>query len=108
ARAAGLRAVPLDSGRLLDDADVLLLCAGFHPELGYLRSPEARLPDGFTLDPHPRTTAAEPTRSAEAEGLYFVGYGDWTGPASATVTGATRTARPAAADILARWASDRP
>ncbi|MEJ4097071.1 NAD(P)-binding domain-containing protein [Corynebacterium bovis] len=108
ARSAGLRAVPLDSGRLLDDADVLLLCTGFHPELGHLRSPEARLPDGFTLDPHPRTTAAEPTRSAEAEGLYFVGYGDWTGPASATVTGATRTARPAAADILARWASDRP
>jgi hypothetical protein len=46
------------------------------------------------------------TEAVEAPGLFLVGYGDWTGPASATLIGVGRTARDTAADILTRLRED--
>ncbi|MGC4885664.1 hypothetical protein [Micromonospora sp. DT227] len=38
----------------------------------------------------------------EESRLYLLGYGDWTGPASATLVGAGRTAKATVADIASR------
>ncbi len=68
-------------------ADHLIWCTGFRPALGPVR----RLLTGRV----PRTPR-----------LHLVGYGDWTGPGSATITGvspfARETARAIAADLSAR------
>ena len=42
------------------------------------------------------------TRSVAEPRLHLLGYGDWTGPASATLVGVGRTAREAVHDITAR------
>lgn len=72
ARDAGrLRATPMFSSLdELDDAgiDHLIWCTGFRPALGPVRS----LLDG---------------REPAVPGLHMVGYGDWAGPGSATITG---------------------
>lgn len=39
------------------------------------------------------------TRSIDEAGLWLVGYGDWTGAASATLIGVMRTARLTVAEI---------
>lgn len=79
-----------DSGRLvptpmfgsLDDvaADHLVWCTGFRPALGHLRG----LLSG---------------RTPTVPGLHLVGYGDWTGPGSATLAGVAPGARQAAEEI---------
>jgi len=79
ARDAGwLAATPMFNSLNEVRADHLIWCTGFRPSLGPVR----RLLDG--------TTPKYP-------GLHLVGYGDWTGPGSATLTGvgpyAKQTAR---------------
>lgn len=88
----GLRALPGFTGFEAADAvwsdgtrrtvDTVVWATGFRPALGHLR--------GLHLG-HPPAT--DGTRSTGASGLWFVGYGDWTGPASATLLGVGRTAR---------------
>ncbi|BAW27249.1 monooxygenase (plasmid) [Pseudomonas putida] len=39
------------------------------------------------------------TRAVNEPGLWLVGYGEWTGSASATLIGVTRTARSTVAEI---------
>jgi len=39
------------------------------------------------------------TRSRDVPGLWLVGYGEWTGPASATLIGVMRAARSTAVEI---------
>ncbi|MCG7523503.1 ArsO family NAD(P)H-dependent flavin-containing monooxygenase [Streptomyces sp. OfavH-34-F] len=78
-----------DGSRL--DADAIIWCTGFRPALTHLaplnlRGPRGHLPTAGTRVP------GEPR-------LHLVGYGDWTGPASATLIGVGRTARDAAAAI---------
>ncbi|MEU1238491.1 hypothetical protein ABZ399_30425 [Micromonospora aurantiaca] len=46
--------------------------------------------------------ATEGTRSVDEARLYLLGYGDWTGLASATLVGAGRTAKATVADIASR------
>ncbi|WP_410575547.1 ArsO family NAD(P)H-dependent flavin-containing monooxygenase [Amycolatopsis sp. cmx-4-61] len=75
------------------EADVVIWCTGFRPELGHLAPLKLRSTSG-----HVRT---EGTRALDVPGLHLVGYGDWTGPASATLIGVGRTARAAVADISA-------
>ena len=73
-------------------ADVVLWCTGFRPALSHLAP--LRLP---RIDGHALT---EGTRAAGRTGLHLLGYGDWTGPASATLIGVGRTARAAVDDIV--------
>jgi hypothetical protein len=74
--------------------DVILWCTGFRPALSHLAPLGLRGPDGLI-----------PTRGTQAMGeprLHLLGYGDWTGPASATLIGAGRTARQLVAQITAQ------
>ncbi|WP_425443258.1 hypothetical protein [Streptosporangium canum] len=47
----------------------------------------------------PRRRDRDGTRALAEPRLHLLGYGDWTGPASATLIGAGRTARHLAAEI---------
>lgn len=76
-----------------DAFDAVIWCTGFQPALGPLESlgvvgPDWRVPL--------RGTAAR-----DLPGLWLMGYGDWTGPASATLIGVTRYARATAEEIRA-------
>jgi cation diffusion facilitator CzcD-associated flavoprotein CzcO len=85
-----LRGVAWADGSTLA-CDVILWCTGFRPALGHLAPLRLRGPDGLIL-----------TRGTQAVGeprLHLLGYGDWTGPASATLIGAGRTARQSVAEI---------
>ncbi|WOI61813.1 ArsO family NAD(P)H-dependent flavin-containing monooxygenase [Streptomyces fradiae] len=73
------------------DADAIVWCTGFRPALSHLaplglRGPRGRIP-----------TAG--TRALREPRLHLLGYGDWTGPASATLIGVGRPARDAARSI---------
>ena len=74
-------------------ADVVLWCTGFRPDLAHLAPLKLRAADG--------RIATEGTRSVAEPRLHLVGYGDWTGPGSATLIGVGRTAREAVTEITA-------
>lgn len=81
-----LQATPMFKSLDEVDADHLIWCTGFRPALSPIRG----LLDG-----------REPT----VPGLFLVGYGDWLGPGSATISGVSPYARNVAneiADLLAR------
>lgn len=81
ARDAGqLQATPMFDSIDEVDADHLIWCTGYHPALGHLEA---------VLDGH------EPRHP----GLHLVGYGDWTGPGSATILGVGPYAKAAARQI---------
>ena len=73
------------------ECDAILWCTGFHSALGHLA------PLGV-VDEHGRVPV-EGNRSVAEPRLSLVGYGDWTGFASATLIGAGRTAKGAVAAI---------
>lgn len=74
------------------DADVVIWCTGFRPELNHLAPLQlARRGDHI---------ATVGTRSVSDPRVHLLGYGDWTGLASATLIGVGRTARAAVADIV--------
>ncbi|WP_329212329.1 ArsO family NAD(P)H-dependent flavin-containing monooxygenase [Streptomyces sp. NBC_01708] len=75
------------------DVDAVIWCTGFRPALGHLSSLGLRGSRG-----HIPTTG---TRVKADPRLHLLGYGDWTGPASATLIGVGRPAREAARDIAA-------
>ena len=77
-------------------ADVIVWATGFRPALAHLRGMQLREPDG--------TIAVEGTRAVREPALHLIGYGDWTGPGSATLIGVGRTARDAVEQLLARAA----
>lgn len=72
--------------------DAIIWCTGFRPALGHLAAVDLVEPDG-------RVQVAG-TRSLKMPNVWLVGYGDWTGAASATLVGVTRTARSTVAEIL--------
>ena len=65
--------------------DAIIWCTGFRPALEHLRSLDIVEADGRVL--------VEDQRSVKEPRLWLAGYGDWTGPGSATLMGAARTAR---------------
>ncbi|WP_461171015.1 ArsO family NAD(P)H-dependent flavin-containing monooxygenase [Arthrobacter sp. Z1-15] len=69
-------------------ADVILWCTGFRPGLAHLQPLSLRTRNGA-----PATEPPPATRSADSRGLFFLGYGDWCGPASATLIGVGAAAR---------------
>ncbi|WP_159942927.1 ArsO family NAD(P)H-dependent flavin-containing monooxygenase [Nocardiopsis sp. FR6] len=73
------------------DCDAIVWCTGFAPALDHLAP--LGLTDGRGRIP------VEGTRAAAEPRLFLLGYGDWTGPASATLIGAGRTAKTTVARI---------
>jgi pyruvate/2-oxoglutarate dehydrogenase complex dihydrolipoamide dehydrogenase (E3) component len=65
--------------------DAVIWCTGFSPALDHLNSLNIVGRDG--------KVAVNENRSVALPDLWLVGYGDWTGLASATLIGVTRTAR---------------
>ncbi|WP_284574611.1 ArsO family NAD(P)H-dependent flavin-containing monooxygenase [Streptomyces sp. 2P-4] len=73
------------------EAAAVIWCTGFRPAL----APFA----GLRLRGSRGHIATEGTRSVDEPRLHLLGYGDWTGPASATLIGVGRPAREAARQI---------
>lgn len=78
------------------DCDAVLWCTGFRPVLDHL-APLGLVDDRGRI-------ALEGTRSVAEPRLFLLGYGDWTGAASATLIGAGRTAKATVAEITAALA----
>jgi len=76
---------------LLETVDVVIWCTGFRPALAHLDQLGIIEPDG--------KVAVQDGRSVKQPNLWLIGYGDWTGPASATLIGVTRYARSAVEEI---------
>lgn len=79
--------------------DAVIWCTGFRPALRHLRPLQLPRADG-----HPSTVAAgqeaSPVTASLDPRVMFVGYGDWCGPASATLIGVNRPARDAVSVIM--------
>ena len=74
--------------------DAVIWCTGFRPALDHLK------PLGVVgTNDRAQTTGAAGTRFREEPRLWLLGYGNWTGYASATLIGAGRTARATAKEI---------
>lgn len=71
--------------------DAILWCTGFEPALGPFRELDIYDEEGKVL--------LERNASERIPGLYFVGYGHWTGYASATLIGVGRTAQRVAQQV---------
>jgi putative flavoprotein involved in K+ transport len=71
--------------------DAIIWCTGFRPALSHLAGLGLRGPDGLI--------PTEGTQAIKEPRLHLIGYGDWTGPASATLIGAGRTARDLVRDL---------
>lgn len=76
-----------------EDFDVIVWCTGF----GYTTS---FLKDLVAVDER-GIIKTEETKALEVPGLWLVGYGGWTGYASATLIGVNRTAKQTSKEILA-------
>lgn len=95
--------------------DTIVWCTGFRPALRHLRPLGLDTHSGRPATAHPRSgddDASAATAAASDDRVYFLGYGDWCAPASATLIGVNRAARDTAAEIGARLGrrhpSDRP
>lgn len=73
--------------------DAVIWCTGFRPALGHL-APLGVLNQEGKVD-------VVGTRARQEPALWLVGYGEWTGAASATLIGVARTARSTVEEILA-------
>ncbi|MFG3016804.1 ArsO family NAD(P)H-dependent flavin-containing monooxygenase [Streptomyces cinerochromogenes] len=71
--------------------DAVIWCTGFRPALAHLAPLGLRGRRGHI--------ATDGTRAIGESRLHLLGYGDWTGPASATLIGVGRTARDASLQI---------
>lgn len=75
--------------------DVVIWCTGFRPALRHLRPLSLRTEEG-------RIAVGGPsgTQVVDEPRLYLVGYGDWVGPASATLAGIGPSARATAEAVV--------
>ncbi|TGE22636.1 ArsO family NAD(P)H-dependent flavin-containing monooxygenase [Hymenobacter metallicola] len=71
--------------------DAVLWCTGFRPALAFLAALGVLQPDG--------RVATTGTQATALPGLWLVGYGSWTGFASATLIGVGRSARATVDEI---------
>lgn len=74
-------------------ADAILWCTGFRPALDHLAPLSVVDSEGQVAVGPDGQALAEPR-------LWLLGYGDWTGMASATLAGVTRAAREAVAGVV--------
>lgn len=73
------------------EVDVVIWCTGFRPALAHFAALRLRGSRGYI--------ATVGTGAVDEPRLHLLGYGDWTGPASATLIGVGRPARDAAGQI---------
>lgn len=71
--------------------DAVIWCTGFQPALTHLEALGVVQPSG--------RVEVMGTRARNEERLWLVGYGEWTGFASATLVGVMRSARDTAREI---------
>ncbi|MHA3050655.1 ArsO family NAD(P)H-dependent flavin-containing monooxygenase [Acinetobacter sp. ANC 4635] len=71
--------------------DAVIWCTGFKAALDHLKP--------LKIIEQNNTIQVEGTRSIKQPNLWLVGYGEWTGPGSATLVGVSRTARATAEEI---------
>ncbi|WP_256663745.1 ArsO family NAD(P)H-dependent flavin-containing monooxygenase [Pseudomonas sp. gcc21] len=71
--------------------EAVIWCTGFRPALDHLAELDIIEADG--------KVQVEGNRSVKQPNLWLVGYGNWTGTASATLIGVTRSARAAVSEI---------
>lgn len=71
-------------------ADAIIWCTGFRPALGHLKP---------LLEPRDDGTLDVSSTGRVSPGVWLLSYGDWTGHASATLAGVTRSARATVADV---------
>ncbi|QCX27677.1 ArsO family NAD(P)H-dependent flavin-containing monooxygenase [Nocardioides jishulii] len=76
------------------ECDAIIWCTGFRPALRHLRPLGLR-----TVGGHVPVAGPSGTQARDEPRLYLVGYGDWTGPASATLAGVGPSARATVAAI---------
>lgn len=74
-----------------EHVDAIIWCTGFRPDLRVISRLPITRQDGV-----PMTREELPTESVDVAGLFFVGYGDWCGAASATLIGVGAPARATA------------
>ncbi len=79
-----------------DNFDTVIWCTGFRPALAHL-SPLGVIEEDDRV-------ATIGTHSIKEPALWLVGYGDWTGTASATLVGVMRTARSTVNELVAALA----
>jgi thioredoxin reductase len=79
--------------------DAVIWCTGFRPALSHLESLDVVKADG-KVDVQGNQSLQEPR-------LWLIGYGDWSGAASATLMGASRTAREMTPALTA-WLAENP
>ncbi|QTG81873.1 ArsO family NAD(P)H-dependent flavin-containing monooxygenase [Arthrobacter crystallopoietes] len=89
-----------DGGQL--EADVIIWCTGFRPDLQHLQPLDLTTRNGI-----PETGEDLATRSTDHRNLFFLGYGDWCGPASATLIGVGAMARDTV-KALAQYLDKKP
>ena len=82
-----------------DDVDAVIFATGFRPALAHLSNLGVVGTDGRV-----KIAAASGTRSLEEPRLWLVGYGEWTGFASATLIGVGRSVRTTVDEIVAALA----
>lgn len=73
--------------------DVVIWCTGFRPALAHLA--------GLGITDADDRIRLEGTRAVDEPRLWLVGYGEWTGYASATLIGVMRSARATAQEVVA-------
>ncbi|WP_420752717.1 ArsO family NAD(P)H-dependent flavin-containing monooxygenase [Rhodococcus sp. O3] len=78
-------------GDLSRHADIVLWATGFRPALGHLTP--------LRLRDHTGTVPVSGARALKEPRLHLLGYGDWTGPGSATILGVGRSAKSAVAEL---------
>ena len=76
--------------------DAVIWCTGFRPALRHLR------PLGLARGGRIAVGGPSGTQALGEPRLHLVGYGDWTGPASATLAGVGPSARATAAALVGR------
>lgn len=82
-----------------EKVDAIIWCTGFKAALGHLAVLDVVQAN--------QTVDVVGTRSVQQPNLWLVGYGEWTGIASATLIGVARTAR-STADEIATYLADEP
>ncbi len=76
--------------------DAIIFATGFRPALEHLKSLDLVGSDGRV-----QIASGSGTRSASEPNLWLVGYGEWTGFASATLVGVGRSARATVDEVVA-------
>lgn len=74
-----------------EQIDAIVWCTGFRPALDHLTALNLAGPDG--------TIEVKGTHCVGEPGVWLVGYGEWTGFASATLIGVMRSARETAGEV---------